>query len=81
MQKNDLLNSDFLKQFKTGDELNSFLKELQKRGVEQLLEGEMDAYQVIREMRYRITPMLVMALPRRPLKQVTGNPKCRFPDT
>lgn len=44
MKKDDLLNSDFLRQFKSGDELNSFLKELQKRGVEQLLEGEMDAH-------------------------------------
>lgn len=44
MKKDDLLNGDFLRQFKSGDELNSFLKELQKRGVEQLLEGEMDAH-------------------------------------
>lgn len=44
MDRNDLLNSDFLKQFKSGDELNAFLHELQKRGVEQLLEGEMDAH-------------------------------------
>lgn len=44
MKKEELLNSDFLKQFKTGDELNSFLKDLQKRGVEQLLEGELDAH-------------------------------------
>ena len=44
MEKKDLLNSDFLKQFKTGDELKEFLNELQKRGVEQLLEGEMDAH-------------------------------------
>jgi putative transposase len=44
MKKEDLLGSDFLKQFKNGDELNSFLNELQKRGVEQLLEGEMDAH-------------------------------------
>lgn len=44
MNKEDLLNSDFLKQFKTGDELNSFLQALQKRGVEQLLEGELDAH-------------------------------------
>jgi hypothetical protein len=29
MNKNELLNSDFLKQFKTGDELNQFLYELQ----------------------------------------------------
>lgn len=44
MKKDDLLSKEFLKQFKTGDELNTFLKELQKRGVEQLLEGEMDAH-------------------------------------
>lgn len=44
MDKKDLLNSDFLKQFKTGDELKEFMHELQKRGVEQLLEGEMDAH-------------------------------------
>jgi transposase-like protein len=44
MKKEELLNSDFLKQFSTGEELNSFLKELQKRGVEQLLEGELDAH-------------------------------------
>jgi len=44
MKKKDLLNSDFLKQFKTGEDLNDFLNELQKRGVEQLLEGEMDAH-------------------------------------
>ena len=44
MQKDELLSSEFLKQFKSGDELNAFLQQLQKRGVEQLLEGEMDAH-------------------------------------
>ena len=44
MNKSDLLTTNFLKQFKTGEELNNFLHELQKRGVEQLLEGEMDAH-------------------------------------
>lgn len=44
MKKDEVLSSEFLKQFKTGDELNSFLQQLQKRGVEQLLEGEMDAH-------------------------------------
>ncbi len=28
-----LFNDEFLKQFKSGDELNGFLKELQKRGI------------------------------------------------
>lgn len=44
MKKEDLLNSDFLKQFKTGEELNEFLGQIQKRGLEQLLEGELDAH-------------------------------------
>ena len=42
MKKEDLLNDDFLKQFKSGDELTDFLKQLQKRGIEKMLEGELD---------------------------------------
>jgi transposase-like protein len=42
MKKEDLLTDDFLKQFKTGDELSSFLKQIQKRGIEKMLEGELD---------------------------------------
>lgn len=44
MKKEDLLNEDFLKQFKNGDELNSFIQQLKKRGIEQLLEGELDSH-------------------------------------
>lgn len=44
MKKEDLLNSDFLKQFKSGEELNDFISQIQKRGLEQLLEGELDAH-------------------------------------
>lgn len=44
MKKEDLLSEDFLKQFRTGDELMSFVKELHKRGVEAMLEGELDAH-------------------------------------
>lgn len=44
MKKEDFLNDDFLKQFKTGDELTSFLKSIQKRGIEKMLEGELDAH-------------------------------------
>ena len=42
MKKEDLLHSDFLKQFKDGKELESFLSQLHKRGIEQILEGELD---------------------------------------
>jgi transposase-like protein len=44
MKKEDLLSDEFLKQFKTGDELSSFLKSIQKRGIEKMLEGELDAH-------------------------------------
>lgn len=42
MKKEDLLNDDFLKQFTTGAELTDFLKQIQKRGIEKMLEGELD---------------------------------------
>ncbi|GGF43656.1 IS256 family transposase [Echinicola marina] len=44
MKKEDLLNDDFLKQFKNGEELQTFLGELQKRAVEKMLEGELDSH-------------------------------------
>ncbi|EID73830.1 mutator family transposase [Imtechella halotolerans K1] len=42
MKKEDLLIDEFLKQFKKGAELNDFLKQIQKRGIEKMLEGELD---------------------------------------
>ena len=44
MRKEDLFTDDFLKQFKTGAELTGFLKEIQKRGIEKMLEGELDGH-------------------------------------
>lgn len=44
MEPTDLFNNDFLKQFKTGEELTGFLKQLQKRGIEKMLEGELDGH-------------------------------------
>jgi len=40
MQDNTKQFDDILNQFSTGDELNDFLKALQKRGIEKMLEGE-----------------------------------------
>jgi len=42
MKKEDALSEEFLKQFKNGEELYTFLSQLQKRGVEAILEGELD---------------------------------------
>ena len=44
MDNGQQLTDAFLKQLKTGDELNSFLAQLQKRGIEKILEGELDAH-------------------------------------
>lgn len=35
---------EILKQFSTGEDLNDFLKQLQKRGIEKMLEGEFDVH-------------------------------------
>lgn len=42
MQDNPEQFDEILKQFSTGKELNDFLKQLQKRGLEKMLEGEFD---------------------------------------
>ena len=44
MKPEDILNEDFLKQFKNGPELTNFLEQLHKRGIEKILEGELDAH-------------------------------------
>ena len=44
MKREDLLSDDFLKQFKTGKDLYGFLAQLQKRGLEKMLERELDAH-------------------------------------
>lgn len=42
MKKEELLSKEFLSQFKTGEDLSSFLAQLQKRGIETLLEAELE---------------------------------------
>lgn len=44
MKKEDLFNSDFFKQFKSSQEFNEFFSSLHKRGIEAMLEGELDAH-------------------------------------
>lgn len=44
MKKEDLLSDEFFKQFKTGEDLNGFLAQLKKRGLEAILNGELDAH-------------------------------------
>ncbi|MDE1191953.1 MAG: IS256 family transposase [Arachidicoccus sp.] len=42
VQTEDFLSDEFLKQFKSGEQLNEFLSSIQKRAIEQMLEGEVD---------------------------------------
>jgi putative transposase len=44
MQLDNFLTDDFFKQFKTGEQLHNFLRQLQKRGIEKMLEGELDGH-------------------------------------
>lgn len=44
MQSEDFISDEFLKQFKTGQQLNDFLSQIQKRAIEKMLEGELDGH-------------------------------------
>ncbi len=44
MKKEEALSQEFLSQFKNSGDLFSFMKDLQKRGVEQFLEAELDEH-------------------------------------
>lgn len=44
LKTQDSLTDAFLKQLKTGEELQAFLRDIHKRGLEKILEGELDAH-------------------------------------
>lgn len=44
MKKEEMFNDEFLKQFKDSSEFSDFVNQLYKRGVEQMLEGELDSH-------------------------------------
>mgnify|MGYP000206335339 CR=1 FL=1 len=44
MKKEDFFDEEFLKQFKNSKEFGSFIDDLYSRGVEKMLEGELDAH-------------------------------------
>jgi putative transposase len=43
-KRESILNDKFLQQFKTGEELESFVNDIYSRGLEQILQGEMDSH-------------------------------------
>jgi len=79
MKKEDLLKSEFLKQFKTGEELNEFLHELQKRGIESLLDGEMDAHLGYQKNEKSDNPNYRNGYSRKTIKTDHGNQEIKVP--
>jgi hypothetical protein len=73
MRPEDLLTEAFLKQFKSREDLNNFLGQLQKRGIEKMLEGELDGLLAMRSMANPITVMPVMAMERKRSEQVLAS--------
>jgi len=43
-KENNVLPKEFFKQFKTKEDFKSFFNDLYKRGVEEMLQGELDAW-------------------------------------
>ncbi|MCF3112128.1 hypothetical protein LL912_25295 [Niabella sp. CC-SYL272] len=65
MKPEDFLSDDFLKQFKTGEQLNDFLASIQKRAIEKMLEGELDDTWVTTSISRVIIPMPAMVMAER----------------
>ena len=65
METEDFLSDEFLKQFKTGQQLNDFLGQIQKRAIEKMLGGELDGtWAIISANRVRVA-IVAMGMERR----------------
>ena len=84
MKKEELFTDEFLKQFKTGDELSNFLKEqIQKRGIEKMLEGEVGRTSGLwksTKSPKEVTPVTVMP-PKKVSAPPSGSPTYRSQGT
>lgn len=79
MKPEDLLNEDFLKQFKNAPELTSFLEQLHKRGIEKLLEGELDAHLDYDKHKKSKATNLRNGYTKKKLKSVLGETEIQVP--
>lgn len=79
MKPEDLLNEDFLKQFKNAPELTSFLEQLHKRGIEKLLEGELDAHLDYDKHQKSKSTNLRNGYTKKKLKSVLGETEIQVP--
>jgi hypothetical protein len=76
------LSKEFLSQFKTGDDVTAFMKELYARVYEQMLEGWMSNYLIIRSISVKaiIRGIPVMAVIRNKSKPRLVSLLSRFPE-
>ena len=79
MKKEDLLSDEFLKQFKTGEDLYSFLGKLQKRGLEKMLEGELDAHLGYEKHEKTTTPNARNGFSNKKIKSSFGETQIQVP--
>ena len=79
MKKEDLLSDEFLKQFKTGEDLYSFLGQLQKRGLEKMLEGELDAHLGYEKHEKTTTPNARNGFSNKKIKSSFGETQIQVP--
>lgn len=79
MKKEELLTDEFLKQFKSGEELNSFLQQIQKRGIEKMLEGEMDVHLGYEKNRKRKTTNARNGYGKKKVKTSLGESQIQVP--
>ena len=79
MKKEDLLSDEFLKQFKTDEDLYSFLGQLQKRGLEKMLEGELDAHLGYEKHEKTTTPNARNGFSNKKIKSSFGETQIQVP--
>src|SRR5690625_705962 len=78
MKKEEFLTDEFLEQFKNGEELTNFLKQIQKRGIEKILEGELNAH--LGYAKHDKRPLIpAIDMVKRSLKPIWEKPKIKVP--
>ncbi|MFD2968955.1 hypothetical protein ACFS7Y_16295 [Sphingobacterium bambusae] len=81
MEKEKYITDDLLSQFSNGEELFSFLGELQTRGIEKLLEAELDGHLDYQKNEKSDNPNFRNGLQKRRSSPSLGSRRSRFPET
>lgn len=73
MKKEEEFTDDFLDLITNGQELQSFLEVIQKRGIEKLLEAELDGHLDYENTKNQIIQMLEMGISQKRLNPLLEN--------